>query len=282
MKRFTSILAMIIVLSIIPAAVLANETVVKKEITVSFIDAKRDGLYTGEINDEGNPDGYGVFEAVNSRGYKYIIVGDWIDGHQTGEGWAVWENGKFEIGKFSDGVFLSGKYASGINLVDLNAQQTANDNTEEADNSELEDIIPYEELIRYGELNNTESTKDDNEKTPVKIEAIISTARESKDGYEIKIWTKGEAGYYYSSSWLSIKNKEVKLESGQRVIIEGVPSDRFGFINGNDIKSVTVRESGIDLGNIRPVEFETYSQYKSEKENARVILEAVVVVTEGV
>lgn len=86
------------------------ETVVRKKIEIQFSEVKREGLYTGEINEDGEPNGFGVFEAVNQENAKYIIVGDWVNGSQTGEAWRALDTGYQYIGTFENGDFIKGKY----------------------------------------------------------------------------------------------------------------------------------------------------------------------------
>ena len=69
------------------------ETVVRQTVSVVFTDVTRKGLYTGEVNENGAPHGFGVFEAVNGDGLKYIIVGEWVNGSQSGESWRAIEDG---------------------------------------------------------------------------------------------------------------------------------------------------------------------------------------------
>ena len=110
-KVFSIIICICFVLFI---SISLAETVTKQEIIVHFTDVDRTGLYSGEINEKGNAEGFGVFEAVNKEGYRYIVVGEWVDGHQTGEAWKVWENGDINIGLFEDGHFVAGKYARDV------------------------------------------------------------------------------------------------------------------------------------------------------------------------
>ena len=86
-----------------------SETVIRKNVMIHFSDVDREGQYTGEINENGMPNGFGLFEAVNSKGRKYIIVGEWINGICEGEAWRAMDNGEQYIGTFSNGDLVKGK-----------------------------------------------------------------------------------------------------------------------------------------------------------------------------
>ena len=92
------------------------ELVLKQTVTVSFYDVNREGLYTGEVNTSGLPDGFGVFEATNSEHNRYIIVGNWENGKQIGESWQAIENGEQYIGTFENGELVKGKYVTDVKI----------------------------------------------------------------------------------------------------------------------------------------------------------------------
>ena len=95
-----------------------SETVVRQDVTIVFPDVEREGKYTGEVNESGNPHGFGVFEAVNTVGARYIIVGEWVNGSQTGESWRALENGLQYIGMFEDGDLIKGKYVTDVKMAE--------------------------------------------------------------------------------------------------------------------------------------------------------------------
>lgn len=104
----------LMVIFILCAGMSANaENVVRHAVGVQFADVFREGLYTGEVNTNYMPNGFGVFEAQNDKGEKYIIVGDWVDGTLTGKEWMVWDNGEMNIGEYDCGKFISGIYYRG-------------------------------------------------------------------------------------------------------------------------------------------------------------------------
>lgn len=86
------------------------ENVVQEEITIVLPDVTRNGIYTGSINENGEPDGYGVFEAVNSEGVAWHYVGQWKNGKMTGFGREVWDDGQMEIGTFENSVLIDSQY----------------------------------------------------------------------------------------------------------------------------------------------------------------------------
>ena len=105
MKRF--LILMIVLL--LPFSAFA-ESVTRKIITVDFFDTSREGYYTGNLNEDGKPDGFGVFEGVNDYGFKYYIIGDWVKGEMTGFSWEVFSTGLLKIGKFDNGKQIEGYY----------------------------------------------------------------------------------------------------------------------------------------------------------------------------
>ena len=68
------------------------------------------GFYTGELNENGNPDGFGVFFATSYLGIMYYMIGQWTDGVFSGQGWKVCADGMVAIGYFESGNFVSGNY----------------------------------------------------------------------------------------------------------------------------------------------------------------------------
>ena len=103
MKRIFAVIAILTVFCRIALA----EFAVKKEITAAIgaDDNGATGLYTGEINKDGLPEGYGVLEA-ETNGEKWKYVGDWKNGQMEGEGWKVYENGMMHIGTFLRGYAI--------------------------------------------------------------------------------------------------------------------------------------------------------------------------------
>ena len=105
----TKICVMLVLLCSIVTLSLA-ENVVQEEITIVLPDVTRNGIYTGSINENGEPDGYGVFEAVNSEGVAWHYVGQWENGKMTGFGREIWDNGRMKIGTFEDATLIDNQY----------------------------------------------------------------------------------------------------------------------------------------------------------------------------
>lgn len=100
----------LILMLILPCGLAEN--VVRKEVSIVLTDAVRTGYYTGSLDVDGLPDGYGVFEAVNSFNVPWRYVGEWEHGKMSGSGFAAWDDGVIEIGSYSENNFNSGKYFS--------------------------------------------------------------------------------------------------------------------------------------------------------------------------
>lgn len=66
--------------------------VVDKEITISFDFGDRIGVYTGTIDKDGLPDGFGMFKTANDSGNDWIYYGEWENGHMDGNGITQWDN----------------------------------------------------------------------------------------------------------------------------------------------------------------------------------------------
>lgn len=80
-----------------------SKTANNKEITLSFSFGERTGKYTGPLNDNGLPEGHGVFTAQNSAGQKWTYTGEFVNGQFEGEGKTEWEGGGFERGTYHNG-----------------------------------------------------------------------------------------------------------------------------------------------------------------------------------
>ena len=237
------------------------ETVIKQEISVTFPDVTRTGVYSGEVNDNGKPDGFGVFEAVNGEGNRYIIVGEWVDGHMTGQAWEIWENGDLNIGQFEDGHFVSGKYARDVKIQKYDERPR---NSAIATNEAT--LISYEDLLNYGESIDPSTSYGHIEGSiPVKLEAIVTSVDEGEYGITVEMWMKGEKGYYYNKSYLSYEDHRynskvsMSLQSMQRIALEVTPySD--GTFYSDDIYSLTILEDNVDIKEITPAEFKTFEE----------------------
>lgn len=77
-----------------------------KEMTLNLSYGDRTGTYSGDINEQGIPDGQGKFTTTNSEGEKWTYEGEFKNGHFDGEGKTTWESGTMEIGTYKDDVIV--------------------------------------------------------------------------------------------------------------------------------------------------------------------------------
>lgn len=78
-----------------------NENYVyKKEMVLSQSYGEKSGIYTGEINKSGLPDGFGSFTAKNKEGISWTYYGKWENGHFSGTGTTEFEDGSSFIGTY--------------------------------------------------------------------------------------------------------------------------------------------------------------------------------------
>lgn len=64
--------------------------VVEKNMTISFDFGNREGIYTGTVNSNGLPDGFGKFQNISDSGNDWIYYGEWNNGHLDGNGITQW------------------------------------------------------------------------------------------------------------------------------------------------------------------------------------------------
>lgn len=74
----------------------------EEELTIDFSFGTRTGIYSGEIDDNGIPNGQGKFTSENSDGETWTYEGDWVAGHWEGNGTATWASGQIYSGEFSN------------------------------------------------------------------------------------------------------------------------------------------------------------------------------------
>lgn len=86
--------------------------VIEQAMTISFNFGEREGFYTGTINSNGLPDGYGEFQN-NSSDNPWTYYGEWSDGHFSGNGITQWDE-SVHIGLYEN------DYMEGIGLRYLN------------------------------------------------------------------------------------------------------------------------------------------------------------------
>lgn len=57
-----------------------------KQMTLSLSYGDRSGIYTGEVNEQGVPNGKGKFTTQNAQGNPWVYEGDFKNGHFEGQG----------------------------------------------------------------------------------------------------------------------------------------------------------------------------------------------------
>lgn len=96
-------------------------------ITISFDFGERTGMYDGNVDDAGLPDGTGTFSSQTESGASWTYVGDWDHGHWNGQGMTKWETGESYCGYYSndelggygvytypDGSIYAGYFGDGV------------------------------------------------------------------------------------------------------------------------------------------------------------------------
>lgn len=96
------------------------------EMTVSFLFGDREGEYIGETDENGLPDGYGIFKSSRSDGTAWTYAGEWESGHWNGQGCSKWDTGQSYSGSYThdtetgygtytlnNGNVISGAFAGG-------------------------------------------------------------------------------------------------------------------------------------------------------------------------
>ncbi len=89
-----------------------ESSVDEKEMTLKFSFGEITGIYSGDVNAAGLPDGYGTFTHQAPEGSGWTYEGDWKNGHFDGTGTCTWDSGQVYRGGFSnDFESGSGKFA---------------------------------------------------------------------------------------------------------------------------------------------------------------------------
>ncbi len=86
-------------------------TVTDQTLTLTFSFGERTGTYTGTLVD-GLPHGSGSYTAYNSDGVAWTYHGQWEQGHCTGEGTTIWEDGHVEGGIYSNDMLNGQGYSA--------------------------------------------------------------------------------------------------------------------------------------------------------------------------
>lgn len=108
MKRILTILV-IMMMSISLVGCGGPQKVSNKQMTLNFSYGDRAGVYTGEVNDQGIPNGKGKFTTKNPKGEELIYEGDFVDGHKKGTGKTTWPSSKQHEEGTYDNDMLNGQ-----------------------------------------------------------------------------------------------------------------------------------------------------------------------------
>lgn len=106
MKKLFLVFSLLLILASISACEQSPPltSVQNEKITLEFSFGERTGIYSGDINTDELPDGYGTFTSENSSGESWTYEGNWVNGHWEGTGTSTWENGECYQGEFSNDV----------------------------------------------------------------------------------------------------------------------------------------------------------------------------------
>ncbi len=71
------------------------------EISLDFSYGTRKGKYSGEVNSDGVPNGFGTFSTKNNDGEAWTCEGEWENGHMI-QGSTTWESGLSYTGEYTN------------------------------------------------------------------------------------------------------------------------------------------------------------------------------------
>ena len=91
MKKVSAI-AIMLVFSLFIFGCGGPQKVTDKQMTLSLSYGDRSGTYTGEVNEQGVPNGKGKFTTQNAQGNPWIYEGGFKNGHFEGQGRTIWPN----------------------------------------------------------------------------------------------------------------------------------------------------------------------------------------------
>lgn len=87
-----------LLLSVCLIAVIAGcggpKKVTNQQMTLQLSYGDRTGSYTGEVNEQNEPNGKGKFVTKSSQGHEWIYEGEFKNGHFEGKGKTTWTNTK--------------------------------------------------------------------------------------------------------------------------------------------------------------------------------------------
>ncbi len=77
-----------------------------KKMTLNLSYGERTGTYSGDVDENGIPNGQGKFTSENEAGEKWTYEGGFVNGHFDGEGKTTWANGTAEVGTYKNDVIV--------------------------------------------------------------------------------------------------------------------------------------------------------------------------------
>ncbi len=101
MKKLAYVIMAVLMLTVLGCG--GPHKVTDKEMSLNLAYGERSGIYTGEVNEQGIPNGKGKFTTKNSQGDPWVYEGDFKNGHFDGVGKTTWVN---------DGETKSGTYTN--------------------------------------------------------------------------------------------------------------------------------------------------------------------------
>lgn len=84
-----------------------------RKTTLNFSYGDREGVYSGEVDGSGLPNGFGTFASQRPDGAKWTYCGEWDHGHWHGHGITSWDEGTTYLGGYENdlingiGMFVS-------------------------------------------------------------------------------------------------------------------------------------------------------------------------------
>lgn len=116
LKKLSVILISILLLVILAGC---STKVDKKPLTIStnamhLVDSKVDGIFTGTLNSDKQPEGIGRFECPTSKIGKWTYDGEFKNGSMTGKGKLVYpDDDRVLEGVFNNGILVTGSESKG-------------------------------------------------------------------------------------------------------------------------------------------------------------------------
>ena len=102
MKKF-SLIFLTLMTCLLLVACGGPQRVTDKQMTLNFSFGERTGIYTGEVNEQGLPNGQGKFASKSPEGIVWTHEGEFKNGHIDGQGTHTWP----DLGEKITGSFVN-------------------------------------------------------------------------------------------------------------------------------------------------------------------------------